>query len=410
MKTCSYCGRENEDNRLHCFECGTELLSVAPQGQPKIIGEAESCVFCSADNPAGRRACLICGNDLVAVHPESNSFQPDLEASELPELILEYKSEHGYSYPDWQKFWHQITASVPRSNWDPACRRAAREWVSQLCRDSGGNYHAYESRLFLLMCAEGQRASEALLHYAENSQEAISNQLGKLNRREVFGKQMLLAFSEDDDYYTYISHYYPDGTHNLSTGIFASSGGYGHIALPLRFVFSAKAVITHELVHNSLFHLRIPTWLNEGLAQRIERLLANRGFRLDQEMARRHRNFWDEESVQEFWAGTSFHKPGDSTQLSYSLGEILVELLAEDYVAFLDFVSEADWRDGGQDAAVRILDKDLGEVVGGFLGPGEWRPQRKKLSDLFKANADATDADPVGPGLESNQISLASNP
>jgi hypothetical protein len=26
MKKCSYCGRENEDNAAHCFECGTDFV------------------------------------------------------------------------------------------------------------------------------------------------------------------------------------------------------------------------------------------------------------------------------------------------------------------------------------------------------------------------------------------------
>jgi len=389
LKTCSYCGRENEDNRRHCFECGTELLSVNPSGQPKVTGAAKSCAFCSTENPAGRQVCLLCGNDLIPTHPQSNSFQSEPETWELLEPFLEYESEHGYSYPDWEKVWQQVNARIPRSSWNAVYRRLARQWVSQLCEDLGGDYRGYESERFLLMCAEGRKVSETLLQYSENAQAAIAGQIGKLNDREVFGKQVLLVFSEDDDYFTYISHFYPDGTHNLSSGVFIYAG-YGHVALPFRFAFSAKAVLIHELVHNSLFHLPIPTWLNEGLAQRIERHLGNRGFVLDGELAHRHREFWNAENIQRFWAGFSFGEPGDSSQLSYSLGEILVELLAGNYAAFIDFVSEADWRDAGQDAAVRIVDKDLGAVMEGFLGSGDWRPNRKKLSDLFKASTDST--------------------
>ena len=303
--------------------------------------------------------------------------------------------------------WPWVNAKIPRSSWDAAYRRAAREWVRQLCQDLGGNYRGYESDKFFLMCAEGRSVSQALLDYAEESQAAISEQIGKLSEREVFGKQLLLVFSDDDDYYPYISHFYPDGTHNLSLGVFITAGGYGHIAMPFTFVFAAEAIVTHELVHNALFHLRVPLWLNEGLAQRIEQSLGNRSFKLDPDLVDRHREFWDAEKIQGFWAGTSFDKPGDSTQLSYSLGEILVELLAEDYAAFLEFVGEADWRDGGQDAAVRMLEMDLGEVVGGFLGPGVWRPNRKKLSDLFKPSADSTDDNPDDPDSPSEQAKLA---
>jgi len=388
LKTCSYCGKDNEDNRQHCFECGTELLSVSLNTQSELTGEAKDCAFCSTENPAGRQVCSLCGNDLIPIHPESNSFRSEPESLDLLTPTLEFDSEHGYSYPDWKKFWQQVNAGTPRSSWDGVYRQAARQWVSQLCEDSGGDYRAYESERFLLMCAEGRKVSETLLQYSENAQTAITERIGRLKDREVFGKQTLLIFSEDDDYFTYISHFYPEGTHNLPSGVFIYAG-YGHVAMPFRFAFSAKAVLTHELVHNSLFHLPIPTWLNEGLAQRIERHLSNHGFVLDGELAQRHRKFWNTENIQRFWAGYSFGEPGDSSQLSYSLGEILVELLASEYGAFLDFVSEADWRDAGQDAAVRILDKDLAAVVEGFLGPGDWRPNRKKLSDLFKASTDS---------------------
>jgi hypothetical protein len=407
VKTCSYCGRENDDIRQHCFECGTELVVSAPVEEPAVSAEPCACVFCNATNPAGRSECRQCGNALViSDHPAEDSFRPDPEADELPDLGLDYELEQGLSYPNWEAMWQRVNSSVPRSGWDAVCRKAAREWLRQLCRDLGGNYRNYESAKFFLMCAEGRSVSQALLDYAEKSQAAISGQIGNLGKHEVFGKEILLVFSDDDDYYTYISHFYPDGTHNLSMGVFITAGGYGHIAMPFTFVFATKAIVTHELVHNSLFHLRVPTWLNEGLAQRIERSLANRGFKLDPDQVDRHREFWNEASIQEFWAGTSFDKPGDSTELSYSLGEILVELLADDYPAFLDFVSEADWRDGGQDAAVRLLGKDLGEVAGGFLGPGDWRPNRKKLSDLFERPRDSAGDNPDDPDSPDKQAKI----
>jgi hypothetical protein len=67
------------------------------------------------------------------------------------------------------------------------------------------------------------------------------------------------------------------------------------------------------------------------------------------------------------------------SRVSYSLGNILVVLLA-DKPGFVEFVKSADWKDAGQDAAVSYLEQDLGEVLGGFLGPGNWRPQRKAIA------------------------------
>ena|SRR6185369_1894602 len=33
MKTCSYCGRENEDDAPHCRECGTEIVVARVPGE-----------------------------------------------------------------------------------------------------------------------------------------------------------------------------------------------------------------------------------------------------------------------------------------------------------------------------------------------------------------------------------------
>jgi hypothetical protein len=78
--------------------------------------------------------------------------------------------------------------------------------------------------------------------------------------------------------------------------------------------------------------------------------------------------------------------PGDDSQLSYSLGEILVNLLSEKGADFIEFVKAADWRDAGQDAAVNFLGQGLEEFLGGFLGPGNWRPQRKAIADSLKTS------------------------
>ena len=197
---------------------------------------------------------------------------------------------------------------------------------------------------------------------------------------------MIFAFNEQDDYYSYISYFYPEGQHALSAGIFLKLG-YGHIALPFSRIQEAKQVLIHELTHNCLFGLRIPIWLNEGLSQRMEQTVGPGGLRprnvvLDRELAAEHHAFWTEQNIQEFWAGTSFYRPGDGNKLSYSLGEILVEVLSGQWGDFLDFVEHADPRDGGQDAALKFLDRCLGDAVGGFLGPGEWRPNRKKITEL----------------------------
>jgi hypothetical protein len=76
--------------------------------------------------------------------------------------------------------------------------------------------------------------------------------------------------------------------------------------------------------------------------------------------------------------------PGEESDLSYSLAPILVTLLLEKDGDFIAFIRNADWRDAGQEAALTILERDLGEVAGEFLGSGNWRPQPKAIAEQCK--------------------------
>jgi hypothetical protein len=105
---------------------------------------------------------------------------------------------------------------------------------------------------------------------------------------------------------------------------------------------------------------------------------------LDRGLAQEHHSWWNEQNIQEFWAGTSFYGPDEGNKLNYNLGEIRVELLSNNWGDFLNFVQNADPRDAGQDAALKCLDCCLGDTLARFLGPGEWRPSRKMIAELWE--------------------------
>src|SRR6185503_13228355 len=156
--------------------------------------------------------------------------------------------------------------------------------------------------------------------------------------------------------------------------------------------------LVHELTHDCLAHLPLPPWLNEGVAQTIERMLTwKREPVLHQELADQHRNYWTEENIQEFWAGTSFHQPGDPQTLSYSLAEIIVQLLTSQKGDFKEFLRRATYVDAGQTAALDCFGCSLGNVLTTFLGPGEWRPVRKALVEAWnRQSSEATEATEEG--------------
>jgi hypothetical protein len=315
---------------------------------------------------------------------------------DITDLDMGYSFEAGFSHPDWKLIRQQIGSRFGNEQWPQAWREAGIKWLGQLCDDLGGDYRRCESRNFLLLSAQTESCNQAILTIAEEAIGTICKIVGLINYgKPVYGKHVILVFNEEDDYYSYISYFHRDGEHSRSAGTFIS-GGYHHIALPYVHISGARRVLVHELTHNYVCYLHVPIWLNEGLSQRVESELirnmqggwgvgtASRVPVLNADLAEEHHAYWNEKNIQDFWAGTSFYSPGDVNRLSYSLGEILVELISKNWGAFLDFVKNADWRDGGQDAALKCLNRCLGDVAGTFLGPGDWRPRRKTISELWE--------------------------
>ena len=192
----------------------------------------------------------------------------------------------------------------------------------------------------------GRNGAEQPIH-AQNQQrtvESLQAVLGSVgSRRPLMGKRVLLIFGEEDDYYSYISYYYSEGRHSQSAGLFIH-GDYAHVAIPFLDLARADHVITHEVTHNYLWALRLPTWLNEALSQRMETEIRPGGrsqhLVLTGELAEEHRGYWNEQNIQKFWAGLSFHEPGEVNKLSYSLSLILLEVPVESVGRFPGFRSK----------------------------------------------------------------------
>jgi hypothetical protein len=289
----------------------------------------------------------------------------------------------GFSRPDWKAIYRYVRTHVPKDDLPAAWDCITARWLAELASDLGGNSRVSRSPNFFCLSDLDAETTKTIQAYAEKSVQMIRNCLGAAAWTGYHGKHVLLLFSDPDDYFSYISYFDADGEHILSGGVFIRRG-YAHIAIPCADVRSAENALVHELTHNLLCHLPIPLWLNEGLAMLSERLAGQRILVMDGDLADRHRRHWNETNIQAFWAGTLIDVPGDDSELSYSLGEILVSLLSESGAPFADFITHADWRDAGQDAAINWLEKDLGDVLSDFLGPGNWRPERKAIKKCLQ--------------------------
>jgi hypothetical protein len=191
-------------------------------------------------------------------------------------------------------------------------------------------------------------------------------------------KSILLVLDDSDVYYRYLSIYYPrDGEFAMSGGVFIDAG-CPHFVTVRRDLSATEPVITHELTHSALSYLRLPKWLDEGIAVNSEHRLSPSGhLGAPKDMHQRHLRFWNEHTIQEFWSGRAFDRQDDGNLLSYDLARILVAHFSRDWQAFARFVHNAQRHDGGDGAARDVLDVDLGQCVCslfGFEATPDWSP------------------------------------
>ncbi|HXJ57560.1 MAG TPA: hypothetical protein VNU68_12945 [Verrucomicrobiae bacterium] len=349
-----------------------------------------NCSYCGGDIPEGEKCCPVCSCEQLT--PDNSLPLEYLQTSPVPESPLldlraipeVFRFEEAFSRPDWKVISQKIAELVSPEDRSQAWVEVVLQWLVQLRDELGGSYHVTESSEFFLLSALDQGDTQRVLAFAERALHAIREQFQDVAWKGFCGKHVVLLFMDDDDYYQYQAPFLRDGINVASGGVLLGSG-YVHIAISYHAGRAVRPTLAHELAHNCVAHLPLPLWLNEGVAVRVERFMTRPSEpMLHRELADQHRNHWTETNIQEFWAGASFGQPGDPQTLSYSLAEILVELLTGKHQQFLEFMRQAHYRDGGQTAALDCLGLSLGDVAARFLGPGDWRPYRKALTNIWR--------------------------
>jgi hypothetical protein len=356
-----------------------------------LIGRMPKCPYCGKDYPDGQQFCPTDGNALAGLEAPAEpdpQWQPEL--IDLSQVNGAFSFEEGYSRPDWKVIAEAVQQRITGpDDLNAAWTEAARQWVMRLQSDLGGEYRVKDSPQFILLTALDAKQGGEILAFAESTLDQICAGLKDAAWKPERGKHVILLFQDEDDYYQYVSYFYREGTHPASGGCLINQD-YVHIAAPYN-PFGIRSMLVHELTHNCVVHLELPLWLNEGLARMFERTVAaTRGPLLDYDLKERHLAYWNAETIQEFWSGLSFQKPGDSNELSYSLAEIVLNLLLEQHGDWGAFLKAAQWEDAGQTAALDCLGADLGNVVSTFLGEGDWRPRRKAMVALWEAAENAS--------------------
>lgn len=305
------------------------------------------------------------------------------EDAEFDEYLMH---TDGFTRIHWQlasDVFGRLGEDERRHAWNSILRR----WTVLLSEELGPEYGAAETKGFFVVAPRFEGCLDRLSAYVERCRRELLANVPANASLDAPGKQVVIAIGDRSWYYGYLGHFGVDGEQGSSAGVHVRAG-YPHVVARGYVFHEFETTIAHELTHAALHSLGMPAWLEEGLTQRSEIVIAGRApLHVDQDVADEHKAFWQEEGLEEFWRGESFHRGDFGRMLSYQLSEILLKLLFEDFrprwfgfdqeprkklIAFLGAAKESDC---GREAARIHLGRTLGSVAGTFLGPGDWEPK-----------------------------------
>lgn len=294
------------------------------------------------------------------------------------DLAKHEKLSDGIPHPHWL-LAHEWIDRLPQAQRAAAWLQCERAWVLHLRDALGSAYRVHESPQALLLTTQDARAANVTLDFIGATLRRVMRLLEELAQPADTGKEILLQFASSDDYYRYVSYFYPSEGHFATSSGMHLNFGCGHFVAYEGELHKLEPIIVHEMTHGLLGHLPIPAWLNEGMAVNAEQRLTNIGadYWSLRDLLRKHRRFWTPETIQEFWRGSSYLRPDEGSELSYDLGRIIVSAMSADWDGFKRFAAAANANDGGAAAAHSTLGLDLGEFVRTLLerADGEWGPQ-----------------------------------
>lgn len=281
------------------------------------------------------------------------------------------------------------TEGLPHANWDAvrqwvdalpasALREQAwadceRVWLAHLGRALGPSHVLQADGRLLLLSSLEPRAARVTIDYVRRTRSRVLHVLNGVASDVDPGHVIVILFDDEPTYYRYVSPLYPEAGEFGASGGMCIDRGCVHFVSVKNEQHLLEPVVAHETTHAMLSHLPIPLWLNEGLAVNTERRLCpsavgqtHTGISA-QQMHNRHRAFWRDDEVQQFWSGESFGRADHGQELSYDLARILVEHVAADWARFAQFVNAADATDAGDAAAKTHLGLPLGAVFAALL-------------------------------------------
>lgn len=311
----------------------------------------------------------------LSTEPPGEVVAPGVESFPLESHLSQFG---GLPYLDWQAVTRWLesieTPEVQAKAWAD-CEIA---WLLHLKAVLGDSFTLSQQGDAVLLSSLEPNIARITLEYMNKTLRRIQRVLDGITQVPEWGKDILIVFDNEEMYYQYVSHYYPEGEFAGSSGMHIGQG-CGHFVTMKADLSAIEPVIAHEMTHGCLSHLPIPMWLNEGLAVNTERRVSRVPPLLytPHEMQQKHLRYWDAPKIQEFWSGKSFLRTDDGNLLSYDLAQKIVEQFASNWDVFRAFALSANIADGGASAAIEQFNLDLGEVAAVLIGRDpspDWTP------------------------------------
>lgn len=255
---------------------------------------------------------------------------------------------------------------------------AAQAWLQRLCLRLAPGYRIDEGQRALLLSPENLGDARLLLKIADDTLRRVPEVLQRLARQPALGKLPIVLMASEEEYLHYVSRLHPDGgEYGVSGGMFTEAGRPHIVTAAHRFDLFER-VLAHEVAHLCLRTLRLPLWLDEGIAVHAEEQLLGPAPSLyrPKQLQAMHARYWTAERMQALWQGRIFHAPDDGQLLGYDLARQIVALMSRpDFDTFARFAERARRDDAGAAAARAVLGTPLQHYVAAIVGEGDWRPQ-----------------------------------
>ena len=235
---------------------------------------------------------------------ESSPTKPltEITVAGLPAFTISshLSNSNGLPFLDWVAVQAWVDGSGDPELQAQAWAACERAWLEQMLAALGPSYRLVEEGDVILLSTLEPNVARATLGFVVKTLKKITILLDGIAHIPEWGKDILIVFDDEDIYYRYVSHYYPEaGEFAGSSGMYINSG-CGHFVTVKADLRAIEPVIAHELTHSCVSHLPIPAWLNEGLAVNTEHRLSPSGPSVftPRQMHEKHRQFWGETEIQ----------------------------------------------------------------------------------------------------------------